>query len=256
MKNLQPVNSLSTPRLFQLCKLTFFKNRKQWLTGLLAASGLILVVWLLPLMISGFSAGSLRGPSDYNFAMIVFTLWGLLVTSDIFQELHSPSTAYQSLTLPATSAEKFLTAWIITFPLLLLVFTVAIFTISVLVTVIYGVLSGSISFSTLFLPFSSESMELMGYYFFYNSLFLLGAILFRKNNFLKTLLALITIAISFVFLSAVIMLIVTAGSGMDSLSIQIDDPNLVDSISKTFTLVVAFTSLLLTYLLLKKRQVV
>lgn len=256
MKNLQPVNYLSTPRLVQLCKLTLFKNRRQWLTGLFAASGLIFVIWMLPLLITGFSAGSLRGPTDYSFAMFIFVLWGLLVTSDIFQELHSPTTAYQSLTLPATSTEKFLTAWIITFPLLLLVIIVALFSISLIVSVIYGIFDGGVSFSTLYLPNSTESVDLMSHYFFYNSLFLFGAILFKKNNFLKTLLAVITIVISFFFISAVIMLIVTAGLGFDSLSFQIDDPNLMESISTIISIVVSSTSLLLTYLLLKKRQVV
>ena len=256
MIHLEPVNQLSFHRLLQVCKLTYYKNRRQWLTGLLAASGIILVVWVLPLLISGFTSGSISGPSDFSFAMFVFVLWGLLVTSDIFQELHSPATAYQSLTLPSTSGEKFLAAWILTFPFLLLVFIASLFVISLLVSVIYGILNGGLSFSTIYLPFSSETYELTTRYFYYNSLFLLGAILFKKNNFLKTLLAIITIVISFLFLTAVTMFIITAGSGVDSFSFQLDDPHLMDTISRIFMFVVAFTSLLLTYLLLKKRQVV
>lgn len=255
MKHLEPVNHLSFPRLVQLCKLTIYKNRQNWLTGLLAASGIILAIWMLPILLSVINAGELRGPSDYSFATFVFVLWGLLVTSDIFQELHSPATAYQSLTLPATSSEKFLTAWIITFPILFLVFILSIFSISLIVSLIYGVLNGTFTYSTLYLPFTSESVDLANQYFYYNSLFLLGAILFRKNNFLKTLLAIITIVITFFFISAVIMFVIATGTGADSFSFRLDDPNLMNNISLIFKFVVAFTSLLLTYVLLKKRQV-
>ncbi len=256
MKNLQPVNSLSIPRLLQLCKLTLFKNKRQWLTGMLAASGLIIVLWLLPLMISSFAAGTIRGPMEYTLAMFIFVLWGLLVTSDIFQELHSPSTAFQSFTLPATSSEKFLAAWMITYPLLFLIFSAALIVISLIVSLSYALLNSGFSFETIYSPFSNDSIELAGRYFYYNSLFLLGAVLFKKNNFLKTILAIITIVISFIFLSALTMFIISAGSGVDHLSFQLDDPQIMNTISTIFKVVVSFSCLLLTYILLKKRQVV
>lgn len=256
MKQIKPVNQLSVNRLFHLCRLTLFKNKRQWLTGLLAISGLLFVIWMLPLMSNGAPGESFNGPLGYPFAMFLFALWGLWITSDIFRELHSPSTAYQSLTLPATSSEKFMAAWIITYPLLLILFGASLFTISFIVSAIHGIIHGGFSLTSLFLPFSAESAELTGYYFFNNSLFLLGAILFRKNNFLKTLLAIITAVISLFFVSAVTLFIVTAGLGVDRFSFQLDDPVLLETLSNTFTFVIAFTSLLLTYLLLKKRQVV
>lgn len=256
MKNLQPVNYLSTPRLLQLCKLTLYKNRKQWLTGLLAASGLIIAYWSIPALFSKIPELTGTTHIDYRAGGFVFLIWGLLVTSDIFQDLHSSTTAYQSLTLPATSVEKFLTAWIITLPIFLLVSFAAILILSLITSLFYSIINSAVIFGPFISPFSPETISFASSYFLYNSIFLLGAVLFRKNNFLKTILAIITIVFSFILITTVVMFIIPNVLDIDSFTYQIDSSSIPDIISNTFTLVVAFTSLLLTYVLLKKRQVV
>jgi hypothetical protein len=113
---------------------------------------------------------------------------GYIFTSIGFNELHSPHKAYQYLTLPATTLEKLASVWLLT--------TIVYVFASLVLLVILAILCNLFA---LFVGSSATSYgELMHYpihnivwvFLVTQSVFLLGSCYFRKNNFLKTILAL------------------------------------------------------------------
>jgi hypothetical protein len=256
MSRLKPTNTFSTPRFIHLCIRAILLNQRQWLIGLLASSGIVIVIWLVPTLFIVAETGEARFENLLPTALFIFTLWGLLLTSDIFQELHSPSTAYQSLTLPATSTEKFISSWVLTMPIFLVVTISTIFLIGILSSISVMIFDSSFSGFHIYNPFEESTVNFVLNYLFYNSLFLLGAIYFKKNNFLKTITAFITIMISFLFLWAILGWLYMSLFGLDQFSFEYITSDHGDLFGSLYRWVITPTALLLTYLLLKRRQVV
>lgn len=256
MIKLKPTNTFSSPRFIHLCKRAFSLNQRQWLIGLLASTGMVMVIWMVQTLFIIIETGQARYEQLLPTAFFIFTLWGLLLTADIFQELHSPSTAYQSLTLPAASAEKFITSWVITMPIFLLVSISAIFMIGILTSLVLMILSGSFSGFHIYNPFEESTLKFVTNYLFFNSLFLLGAIYFKKNNFLKTVATFIAITISFLFLWAIFGWLYVSILGLDQFSFEYINSDPVEFFGSVYRWVITSTALLLTYILLKRRQVV
>tara|TARA_R100001143_G_C3361305_1_gene136528 strand:+ start:42779 stop:43552 length:774 start_codon:yes stop_codon:yes gene_type:complete len=257
MNTLNPTNSFSLARFIHLCKRTFVLNQRQWIIGLLASIGIILVIWMVPTIFILSETGVNRFESLLPTALIIFTLWGLLLTSDIFQELYTPSTAFQSLTLPATSTEKFLSAWFLTMPVFLFLTIAAIFFISLLSSLILILFEGSFSGFDLYNPFNETTWDYALNYFFLNSLFLFGAVYFKKNNFLKTIAAFIALMISFILIWTLLGWVYLFLFELEQFTFQFStlEPTntVIDSILKW---VIPTTALLFTYVSLKKQQVV
>lgn len=256
MNQLSPTNTFSLPRFIHLCKRTFIMNQRQWVIGLLASVGIIMVIWMIPTLFMVNESGISRFEFLLPTALMIFTLWGLLITSDIFQELYTPSTAFQSLTLPATSTEKFLSAWFLTMPIFLFVTIASIFLITLLASLLLTIFDGSFSQFNLYFPFDSTTWDFALNYLFLNSFFLLGAIYFRKNNFLKTIVTLIALTISFVILWTIFGWVYVVSLELDHFSFEYITTNPANIFGTIFKWVAASTVLLFTYVSLKRQQVV
>lgn len=257
MNQLNPTNTFSLARFIHLCRRTFVLNQRQWIIGLLASIGIILVIWMVPTLYILNESGVSRFESLFPTALIIFTLWGLLLTSDIFQELYTPSTAFQSLTLPATSTEKFLSAWCLTMPVFLVVAITAIFFISILSSLLLILFEGGYSGFDLYNPFNETTWEFGLNYFFLNSLFLFGAVYFRKNNFLKTIAAFIALMISLLFIWTFLGWVYLFLFELEQFSFQISTIEPTNTVIDTiFRWIIPTTALLFTYVTLKKQQVV
>jgi hypothetical protein len=225
--------------------------------GLFASTGILLVIWVVPTLFVLSESGVSRFETLLPTALIIFTLWGLLLTSDIFHELYTPSTAFQSLSLPATSTEKFLSAWFLTMLIFLIVTITVIFLITLLFSLAALVIEGNFSEFFLYNPFDRLTLEFVLNYIFLNSLFLLGAIYFRKNNFLKTIAAFIAIIISLIIIWTILVWVYLFLFEIDQFSFQfstIEPTNtFIDSLLRWILTTIA---LLLTYVTLKRQQVV
>ncbi|AEV29076.1 hypothetical protein SpiGrapes_1263 [Sphaerochaeta pleomorpha str. Grapes] len=118
-----------------------------------------------------------------------FILTSLVFVNDMFSKEHQN----EWLMLPATSLEKFLAKGILTafaYPVaLILVMTIASVFIEALMLLFFG------SPFTMFNPLVSEVGSQLAMYFVWQSVFLLGATLFHKAHFIKTVLALFVLAI-------------------------------------------------------------
>lgn len=125
---------------------------------------------------------------DINFQMacyvIVMFVAGGLFTSSIFSDYGDKSRAIPALALPATSLEKFLVAWLWSFPIFLLVYT------GVFYLAVWGLssirLSGSKQDFAIF-SFAEPPVGVMLVMFTeVHALALFGAIFFRKPQFIRT----------------------------------------------------------------------
>ena len=256
MNRLSPTNTFSTDRFIHLLKRAFVLNRQQWLIGLLASAGIVMVIWVVPTLFIVSETGANRTEFLLPFAFMIFTLWGLLVTSDIFQELNTPSTAFQSLTLPATSTEKFVASWFLTVPIFLFVTIAAILLITLLSSLIILIFNGGFTDFNIYNPFDRATCDFAANYLFFNSLFLLGAIFFRKNNFLKTIAAFIGFMISFFILWSIFGWLLISFDIIGFISFEfIASDSTNDIIGFLFKWVITTTALLLAYVLLKRQQV-
>ncbi len=263
MESKEHISTFSLDR-FRLVAIRYWRlNQKSWLTGLLVAAGLIFSFWLL----FGFYLFDPSGPAaGVNMtemiegpAMFFYVIGGLALTSMIFTEVHTPTRAYQFLTLPASTLEKLGAAWFVSS----LAFTVfamaAILGLSLIVELITAVRFWEWSQFSLFNPFSGGHMETIGNYFFYHSIFFLGAVYFRKNNFLNTVLVIIVFFIGMFIVAGIGSLMIAYFITTD-LSFEVHLSELVDSwpviIKQLARFFVMALLLFFCYLQLRNKQIV
>lgn len=165
-------------------------NIKTWLIGLGAISGVLIVIALLQSYATGFFNLESLLSTGITFIFIA----GYIITSAAYSEIHTPARGQFYLILPANTFEKLLSNWLLTSIVYILVAHILLS----IVLVIAGLLS-SLIFSThldFYNPFTSAGLKNMGIYLVTQSVFFLGALYFRKNNLLKTLLGIFVIIIA------------------------------------------------------------
>ncbi len=256
-----PTNT-STGFSIERCKLVanrfFVLNRKNWTIGLLGALGFLVAFWLLMLWGGGASMSQVQFISLVPTAFFLYTLGGLIITSVIFKEMHEPTKAFQFLTLPASSLEKFTAAWLITFLAYTIIAIIALILLSIVMEVVYALQTGFWGNFEVFNPFESEHIERFVQYFFYHSVFFLGAAYFRKNHFIATALTIIVFFISvFILISILGFFIAYFYDGSFTYQFSSFEQhtlfyNVISIIIKTG---IALLLLLFTYLNVKNKQV-
>lgn len=176
---------------FNITRLGLFVRRQLLLNINTIGVAIAAVVGML-LIISGLTAYS--SPSNVQnlvpFYLVLLFIGGYVFTSKIFSELNSPQKSYAFLTLPVSTAEKLVGAWLIVTPLFL---TVAIIGVFILIYI-----SSLIAGQPADLPNILSNVHFqrtVGAFLVTQTFFFLGAATFRSNNFLKTLLALFAIAL-------------------------------------------------------------
>lgn len=174
-------NIFNVKRLYLLMRRQVFSNGKSLLIAFGGMAGVLLVISLL---VAHFNPGGLSGLT--NLYLTVMFIGGYIYTSNIYSELHQIQKSYNFLTLPVSTTERLASGWLITgiiFPVLALITMVVIIFLSNSVTKL------TIDLAPIQSVLSASSMKAVMIYVVTQSVFLLGAAHFRKNNFLKTLLA-------------------------------------------------------------------
>ncbi|MCK5823723.1 MAG: hypothetical protein KAG95_06945 [Bacteroidales bacterium] len=181
--------------LFLFIKRYLFLNKNTLAVAFGAVSGTIFLI----LMFAAYQTKSLNSDILFSTVMPFFFLGGLIFTSSSFKELHDPKTSYSFLTFPISTFEKLSGIWLSTSVLFSIVSIVIIYIINILASVLFSQLFNfQLHIDNIFtLQLFSE----VGKYIVIQSIFLLGAIYFRKNNFLKTILAISVIFIVFAILT-------------------------------------------------------
>jgi hypothetical protein len=159
-------------------------NAKTILIALSAISGLLLLI----ILAESYGAQKVRYDGYMETFYTAFFLGGLIFTSRIYHELHTPEKSYQYLSLPASTLEKLLSHWLISS----VGYILASFLAMYIVAFVGGLLSAGL-FQAGFQPIDLAPHRLLqaaGAYLVLQSIFLFGAVCFRGHNFLKTILGL------------------------------------------------------------------
>jgi hypothetical protein len=119
-----------------------------------------------------------------------YTLCGLILASKMFSELHTPQKAYSYLTLPVSTSEKLLGSWLLSSP----VFSAVFLGIALLLFTIACALAGKMELAGEM--FGREARVSVMKFLIFQTVFFLGAVYFRNNNFLKTLLTLFLFSVA------------------------------------------------------------
>lgn len=180
-------NIFDIKRLYLLVRRQVLSNAPVWLIAFGAVAGTLLVISLL---VAYFQPQNLTGLSGLYFT--VMFIGGYVYTSNIFGELHQSQKSYQYLTLPVSTTERLFSAWILTAVLFPLVSVVLMALIVFLANLVMNFTFDVTPFQSVF---SNSGWTAVKVYAVTQSVFLLGAVYFRKNNFLKTVLALFVVSV-------------------------------------------------------------
>jgi hypothetical protein len=243
-------------RLYLLIQRQLIVNKKNLLIAFAACFGTILTVFLLTI----YGSGVVMYQPLIIISFVVIYMGGFIFTSIGFNELHTPDKAYQYLTLPASTFEKLLSVWLLTsviYVCLSLVFIAVIALIGNLFAIIIGAGTQGIS-SMMQIPL----FTLVGIYLITQTLFLLGSCYFKKNNFLKTLLAIFVFGMALSIYASINGIVI-----LHSFSINVNDQNISETfryfmgntfpfiMKLVFEFLVAPFFFVASYYVLKERQV-
>ncbi len=178
---------------------------------LLNATMLLIVVGVvgtLVILISGLGA-SLRSGTNLHarLYLVVLYLSGFIITSRAFSELRDERSAAGWLTLPASTLDKFASRMIITS----VGYTLGVMAVYLLIALLSeGINMWLFDYShALFNPFSPMILKGSAVYLVLQSIFLVGAIYFRRFTLIKTILflsVLSVVIILFVILASKLIL--------------------------------------------------
>jgi len=255
MSRLAINNNFSLKRFNLVLKRFIIFNRQSWLLGYGAGFGFLLLIWLIPITLSTPDSSHYSFDAILSSAFLIYTLGGLLLTSHLFYELHSSASAYQLLTLPAATFEILFSAWLISSLGYTLAVVIGLIGLSIVVESISAILMGSFANYSLFNPFRMDFLATMGTYLGYQSIFLFGAVFFRKNNFLKTLISIIIIfmMIAAVSVTTFFFIMSSQQDGFETVEMGV---NQFSSLYWIFWFIVIITMFLMSYIRLKKRELV
>lgn len=201
-------------RFVHLFRKELFSGHKRTLITASAVFGILLVIILV--------WAEDRDSDIYEFHEIYFPLillaGGFIFTSIIFKDLDDSNKALLYLTLPASNFEKFLSKWL----LCVICFPIIALTGYWLFSLIAAGLSQSLfDFGTpSFNPFGAEEWFFVKLYVVLQSIFFIGAIVFRKYVAVKTIGSLFIIEIIFAALIFLLFRILFASEFQGLFNIQ------------------------------------
>lgn len=190
---MKATNIIQPERIFQLLKRDILSN----FNSALIAFGAVAAVAYLISIITVYSSSASGQLYFILFTNLLFA-GGLITTSMVFKEIHRKETAQNYLLLPASNFEKFLSR--------LLISTIGFAAITLIGITAISYLSEGVNtlifkrHNDLFNPFGKMVWILIAHYFVAQSVFFLGAVFFRKNNFIKTINAIFIFSISITIL--------------------------------------------------------
>lgn len=247
MNTLTASNSFSYQRFQLYTKRTIFLSQKLWLIGFSSVFGILALIWFIPILTDMTVWHGYQIENLFPMAVFLYIFGGLLITSSLFNELHSPTTAFLNFTLPVTAFEKLLSAWVVSTILFSIAAVTGYFLLHLLLQLSSPLFSASPPALQLFNPIDQQLSTAIQHYIFYNSVFLLGAVYFKKNTFLKTLLSIILFGVLMAFILGVVGFFHTGNIFL----LTFVSKTVLDLITLGFILMMLFFS----YIRLKNRQV-
>ncbi|MDP4274057.1 MAG: hypothetical protein Q8907_07250 [Bacteroidota bacterium] len=188
---------LSFSRLLLLMKRKLVENAKG--LGILAAV-VFGSLMLISLMVA-YRHGSMVNMIETYFPLELIVV-GFSITSLSFNELNDKGNRCFYLMLPASSLEKLLSVFLLT-SIFYVIANVVLYSFFAYITSIIAWSAFGIPVFH-FNPFSYEHIQEIGTYFVCQSVFLLGAVMFRRHALLKTALSILLLILFIGFFSALV----------------------------------------------------
>ncbi len=206
MKTLPMTDGFSFERFKQVLYRTLILNKKQITLGSGGAVVGLFGFWCLMMIFDTNAVVKEKTVIMLATGTVLYHIAGCIFTASIFSELQKNETAYRFLTLPATTTEKLSAAWGVTY----LLYTIGALSILTL-NLFFSNLAGQLFFNADPLNMATLTEiylnSVLLFYLVFNSVFLLGAALFRQYNFLKTAFSIVLFFIGVVVLSGIIALV-------------------------------------------------
>lgn len=256
MSVLSSVNQFSFTRFQLVLKRYVALNQRTWLIGFLCIAAFLLLIAVLPTISNIFNVAEPGFIAIRELTISLYSLGGLILTSMIFNEIHTSTKAFQFLTLPSTTLEKLWAAWFTSSIVYTVVSMSSIVVLSILIELIKGVNTGIWDPFHIFNPFTSDVFSAILSFLFYQSIFLLGAVYFKKNNFIKTFLVIVVFVLGVIFVLNIALLIFGLSQNQEFfLNIQLDAQRWLTPVK--YFLGIGFTLFFiwLSFLQLKNKQV-
>lgn len=220
-----------------------------------------LLVFILSMRII-FGGTNLSSTVFFGVIMPFFYVGGYIFTSTIFSELGTPQRGYMYIILPASTFEKLAVSWFITSFMYVAASIVVMFLINMFLVIISSLFSLSIvPFINLFDP---TILKIYATYLVAQPIFILGAIYFKKSNFLKTVLSIILIGLAIGIFTAIAAKIIVFPH---TFHMEFNDHNMPENVNNFFVNIFAPTMkvifwcfmapffLTVSYFRLKEREV-
>ncbi len=207
-------NYLNMRRIGLLLKKDLVALKKQSLI----MAGAIFVVYLAIYLLSVFAftrggntaaqlgLGADRTGLHLGFFTPLLFLGGFVVTSRCFFEVHNRVRNHDWLMLPASTMEKFVERWFLT--------SIGYAVAAAVGYTVFSIIGAGVakaffrSSYNVFNPLSRAAVLLCLNYIVGQSLYMLGAVYFRKNHFVKTILVLFGFVIVLTFFAAIVVRLV------------------------------------------------
>ncbi len=188
-------------RMFNFIKRQSLLNANATIIGALATVG---AMFLVSELVGYFSPQGVTKLKAVYFGTLY--VYGLIRTSHVFSELHNPQKGYAYLTLPVSTAEKLWGSWILSAPVFTLLFSIICIVLYFLACLTGGRMD---AFHKIF---DADNARGVGFFLIIQSVFFLGAVYFKKNNFMKT----VAVLIVFWLINAAYIRLLTWPFGIDN----------------------------------------
>jgi hypothetical protein len=197
------IKGFSLKRFFLMIRNTLFLERSIILISSAAIGGIVILLSINSAMTSPDS-------SFYpTFYLVILYIGGLMLTEYVFKGLHDETKGAAWLVLPASIFEKFTSQLVLTTA----VFSAGVMTLFFLISLISeGIMHLLIgSGHGLFNPFSEKILWDTLVYFIIQSIFLLGALYFKRSSTMKTILSLCIYFFIFIIVTGISVKILYSG---------------------------------------------
>ncbi len=169
---MEHIKSFSFKRILLLMQKTLYENAKSVLTGLITVFGLFSFILFMSALKDGAAWDKLQ-----TFYFIGLFIAGFFISGSAFSNFRNKEKTMSYLTLPASSSEKFISEWLLTSIIYIIIYSVIFFVFNLLVFLIGDVFNFKVSFINLF---TEETLRMFLHYIIIQSVLLAGAATFKK----------------------------------------------------------------------------
>ncbi|MCF6184005.1 MAG: hypothetical protein L3J56_05160 [Bacteroidales bacterium] len=151
---MEHIKSFSFKRILLMMQKTLYENAKSVLTGLITVFGLFSFILFMSALKDGEAWSKLQ-----IFYYIGLFIAGFFISGSAFSNFRNKEKTMSYLTLPASSSEKFISEWLLTSIVYIIVYSIIFYIFNLLVFLIGDVFNIQVNFINLF---SEETLKKVG----------------------------------------------------------------------------------------------